>query len=266
MSQHTQYLEFAKQLASEAGDIMRKYFMSDSTQWKRDSTPVTAADTEINSMVISKVTQVYPDHSVLGEEESINLGERFTWVCDPVDGTMPYAHHLPISVFSIALCDDGVPIVGVVYDPFMDRMFYATKGGGAFCNDQPIAVSSQGIDKGVMDIEGMTSISKARFIEFHGQELHEGLINRGAKIVRLWSVVLPTCLIASGQFTAAMFKGDTPHDVAASKVIVEEAGGRVTDLFGNEQRYDQPIKGMIASNGVVHDELVELVGSTSHEI
>lgn len=137
-----EYLEFAKKLAYEAGDIMREYFQTTDMVWKSDNTPVTQADTEINSRVIERIAAAYPEHSVIGEEESaVREGARYTWACDPVDGTMPYSHGLPISTFSLALCEDGKPVVGVVYDPFMDRLFWASVGGGAFCNDEAIHVN-----------------------------------------------------------------------------------------------------------------------------
>lgn len=248
------YLEFAKALAHEAGDIMRKYFLKTDTEWKQDGTPLTVADTTINRMVIERIAETFPGHSVLGEEESDMKDSRYTWVCDPVDGTMPYSHGLPISTFSLALCDDGKPVVGVVYDPFMERLFYASVGGGAFCNDGRISVNQNGLTNALIDL---AAIEKS-FIDFR-KPLNLELYRRGAKTTQLWSSILPTCLVAGGMYEASIFGISKPEDPAAIKVIVEEAGGRVTDLFGNEQRYDMPTKGFIASNGVIHNELVRLL-------
>jgi myo-inositol-1(or 4)-monophosphatase len=129
-------LNFAKQLARDAGVIMKKYFRSDAagTHIKNDKTLVTLADTEVNSLVIARVKEKFPSHSVLGEEKSFDVQDaKFTWVCDPVDGTQPFAMGLPISSFSLALVDDkGDAVLGVVYDPFEDRLFEAVQNGGAF--------------------------------------------------------------------------------------------------------------------------------------
>lgn len=256
------YLAFAKNLALEAGEIMRKYFLATETIWKSDNTPLTQADTEINSLVIQQIGENFPEHSVLGEEESAMKGGSLVWVCDPVDGTMPYSHGLPISTFSLALCEDGVPQIGVVYDPFMQRLFWASVGGGAFCNDEKINVNHLALKDSLIDAE-VSQIPVQRHATSIGSNLLEALERSGAKLVGLWSCILPTSLVAAGDFSAVVQNGTAPHDIAASKVIVEEASGRVTDLFGNDQRYDQPTRGFIASNGVIHDELVRLVREAS---
>lgn len=261
--QKKEYLEFAKLLALDAGVIMKKYFMSTDTTWKSDNTPVTQADTEINSVVINRITEAYPGHSVLGEEESSNLGKQFTWVCDPVDGTMPYSHGLPISTFSLALCKDGLPVVGVVYDPFLKRLFYASLGGGAYCNDEKIHVNANGLRNALIDIAGAQDTQRG---VIDGRRIMEQLDDKGAKTSAIYSTVLPSCLIATGDYSATIFNLPKPEDPAAIKVIVEEAGGLVTDLFGNDQRYDQPTKGFIASNGVIHDDLVNLMKESTNEV
>lgn len=255
------YLEFAKKLAYEAGEIMRKYFLATKTEWKSDNTPLTQADTEINRLVIERIAAEYPEHSVLGEEESDMKGGALVWVCDPVDGTMPYSHGLPISTFSLALCEDGVPQVGVVYDPFMDRLWWATTGGGAFCNGDEIHVSNDGLANSLSAL----SAFPAPGIEVVdcGQRVQEKLESASGNTVELWSAILPACLVADGNLVASLLNITAPQDPAAIKVIVEEAGGKVTDLFGNDQRYDRPTRGFIASNGVVHDDLVRIVREVS---
>lgn len=251
-----EYLDFAKQLAYDAGEIMRKYFLNTEREWKEDQTPLTIADTTINRLVVERIAEKFPEHSVLGEEESSAKNGRYTWVCDPVDGTMPYSHGLPISTFSLALCDNGRPIVGVVYDPFIDRLFWAEKDGGAFCNTTQIQVSDTGLNYAAIDIEGLGNPNP---VVNMSNTIRDTLIAKGAKIMHLWSAILPAVLVASGEWTAVIMNGSTIQDAPAVKIIVEEAGGRVTDLFGNDQRYDKLSRGFIASNGVVHDELVRIV-------
>lgn len=256
---NNEYLEFAKSLALEAGEIMRKYFMVNTAEWKSDNTPITLADTEINALVIERVRQVYPDHTVLGEGESAVKDNTYAWVCDPVDGTMPYSHGLPISSFSLAFCDDGVPIVGVVYDPFLNRLFYAEKGGGAFCNGDPIKVNNNLLERSVVEVQGFGNRPELPMAIDRSNAIKDTLNRLGAKTTQLWSSILPSALVANGNYTAVLMNGMTIQDGAAIKVIVEEAGGKVTDIYGNEQRYDQPSEGFIASNGIVHDELVKIV-------
>lgn len=248
-----QYLEFAKNLAQEAGAIIKQNFrLGMSKEWKSNNSPVTETDIVINKMVIERVMQHFPEHEVQGEEESMRLGgAEYLWVCDPVDGTMPFSQGIPTSVFSLALVKDGVPLLGVIYDPYMDRLFYAVKGKGAYLNDYEIKVSSQtAIEKSYFGLEGNTDIGGVRF----------EVLNLKGKVFTLGSVIYEGMLVACGELAGVFFAHTSAHDGAAIKVLVEEAGGKVTDLFGNEQRYDKSIKGFIASNGHLHQQLVGLVG------
>ena len=119
-------LDFAKSLANEAGEVMLQHFqvgVANETKALEGDTPVTVADKAINSMVIEAIKRQYPDHSVIGEEESNRRDNaEYTWVCDPIDGTIPYVMGVPTNVFSIAMVDkDGQPVVAVVFDPYMKR-------------------------------------------------------------------------------------------------------------------------------------------------
>lgn len=253
-----EYLDFAKRIALHAGEIMLKYFDADvSLREKADKTIVTIADEEINHMVIAEVEKAYPEHAIFGEEESSSRISEYTWVCDPIDGTVPYSKGIPVSVFSLALVQDGRPLVGVVYDPFMKRMYSAIKGQGAFCNDRPIQVSGAGLERhSVIDIEWWPEA------EYNiDTPLHTLSEQSKVYVLHLGSVVQGCCLVASGQYVACIFPGTVGKavDMAAIKVIVEEAGGKVTDLFGDEQRYDGDVKGAIISNGVVHEELTSVL-------
>ncbi|MBE6654267.1 MAG: inositol monophosphatase [Ruminococcaceae bacterium] len=247
------YLKFAKKTAYEAGKITLKYFKGDNgANYKYDKTIVTKADTEINTLLIERVKEAFPTHSVDGEEEQFG-SSRLVWVCDPVDGTAMYARHIPVSVFSLALVEDGKPIVGVIYDAFTDNMYYAVKGGGAFLNGERINVNES-------PLAGMQSI--ANFDMWPGAEynLYPAFGELGMKTyaVDLGSIIRSAACVANGDFVLAIYPG-TKHkncDIAAAKIIVEEAGGKVTDLFGNEQRYDGDINGAIISNGIVHEEAV----------
>ena len=251
-----EYLEFAKDIAYQAGKIMLKYFnQNNGASYKGDNTIVTLADTEINSYLIKKVKEQYPAHAVDGEEEQSGKS-NFVWVCDPVDGTAMYARHIPVAVFSLALVIDGVPNIGVVYDPFTDSLYSAIKGNGAFKNGEKISVNNYTLDN-IKTVCHCDMWSKAKY---NICKVFEKLRNK-TRLNDIGSITKASCLVATGDYSLAIFTG-TEHkhcDIAAVKVIVEEAGGKVSDLFGNDQRYDQSIKGALISNGIVHNEVIDVI-------
>jgi len=252
------YLEFAKEMAYDAGKIMKKYFSEDNgANYKYDQTIVTKADTEINSLLIERVKSTFPTHSVDGEEEQFGKSE-YVWVCDPVDGTAMYARHIPVAVFSLALVIDGVSTVGVVYDVFTDSLYTAIKGQGAYRNGSKISVNN-------IELDDMRSVSHFDMWPEAEYNLYDSVKELGKKtyFVGIGSVIRACMCVANGDFNLAIFPG-TKHkncDIAAAKVIVEEAGGKVTNLFGDDQRYDQSIKGAIISNSVVYDEVLEVLNN-----
>ncbi len=178
---------------------------------------------------------------------------EYTWVCDPVDGTVPFSHGIPVSTFSLALTKNGESILGVVYDPFQDRLYSALKGEGAFLNGKKISVSSASQFKGTVGEYEMFEHSK-----YNLNKLQERFVFEGVKLMSFCSVIYPSMLVAAGELAFVVFPLTNAHDGAAVKIIVEEAGGRVTDIFGEDQKYDTKINGFIASNGILHKQLVSL--------
>ena len=249
------YLKFAKEIALEAGNIMLKYYNGGESHYKEDNTIVTIADKEINDYLIERVKIEFPEHSVDGEESDFG-DTRYKWICDPIDGTAMYARHIPTCVFSLALVVDGTPLVAVVYDPFNKDLYSAVKGQGAYKNEIPIKVNND-------DFDNMKSIINLDTWPFWAYDMTEAYneINKYTYSLSLGSVARACMCVASGEFVAAVFPGghDKYCDVAAAKLIIEEAGGVVTNLFGYDQRYDQDIKGVIASNKVVYNKILEIV-------
>ena len=250
------YLKFAKDIAYKAGKIMIKYFEDNSeVSYKLDQTIVTKADTEINQYLIKKVKETFPTHSVDGEEEQFGKS-NYVWVCDPIDGTAMYARGIPVAVFSLALVIEGVPTIGVVYDPFTDSMYSAIKDKGAYKNDKKISVNN-------IELTDKKSVSNFDMWLKADYNLYDSIKELGKKtyFVGVGSVIRACMCIATGDFNLAIFPGTTHKncDIAAAKVIVEASGGKVTDLFGNEQRYDRDINGAVISNGKVHDEVVAVL-------
>jgi fructose-1,6-bisphosphatase/inositol monophosphatase family enzyme len=256
------WMAFAADLARSAGAIIRADFMKGGVDkvWQPDNTPLTQTDLAVHRLVLSGVRDAYPSHSLLSEENKnaethIVDGAEYVWVCDPIDGTLPFSHGLPISTFSLALVRDGKVILGTVYDPFLDRLFAARVGGGAFLNGTPIRVSPlTSLRTAVIDLEGVPE-------EYDGAVYH-ALRDRsvGAKVITQQSTAMAGCLVAAGSYSALVFGRNKPWDVAAIKVIVEEAGGRTTDLYGRrDQRYDRETHGFVAANGGVHDAVIGIL-------
>ena len=253
---YEEYLNFAKSIAYNAGKIMKEYFINDNqSSYKSDNTIVTIADKKINDYLIEKVKEKYPTHSVCGEENSFG-NSKYSWICDPIDGTAMYARHVPVSVFSLAFAIEGNPIVGVIYDPFTDNLYSAIRGQGAYKNDEKICVN----DLDLYDIKSVSNYDMWGKSEYDIYDLVKVVGNK-SYLVSIGSVIRACMCVAEGNFVSAIFPGtiNKNYDIAAVQVIVEEAGGKVTDLFGNEQRYDQKINGALISNGKTHEELLELI-------
>jgi len=250
------YLTFAKNLAKDAGNIMLEHFKPGIDRViKADSTPLTIADTQINQLVIDKVMAAYSTHSVMGEEDSSEItNTEYVWVCDPIDGTTPYTFGVPTSMFSLALVKDGVPIVAVLYDPYMQRMFEATLDSPTLLNGSSINVNA---NSQLSDCYISAYASQFGFVNAAG--LLGAVLSSGSKSFNYICITYESILVALGSTAGAYFPGKTAWDIAAVKLIVEQAGGKVTNLKGAEQRYDGQIYGAIVSNGKIHDQLVDLV-------
>lgn len=254
--ENEKYLEFAKEIANYAGKTMLKYFNGNNgASYKGDKTIVTLADKEINAYLIRRVKEEFPNHCVDGEEEQFGKS-NYVWVCDPVDGTAMYARHIPVAVFSLALVVDGDPKVGVVYDPFTDSLYSAVKGEGAYKNGEKITVND-------FELDDMRSVAQFDMWKEGRYNIYDCVQELGKKsyFVSIGSIARACMCVASGEFNLAIFPGKERKncDIAAAKVIVEEAGGKVTNLFGEEQRYDTDINGAVISNGKVHDEVIEVI-------
>lgn len=269
---------FAK-LARQAGEITRQNFcLGMEREWKEDETPLTATDTAINDLVLNELGRDFPHVRVIGEEGSDNLTEaEYTVYCDPVDGTIPFCLGVPISSFCISVVRENTPLSAVIYDPFSERLWSADKGCG--CH---LEVGKGKIDEGAIgsalrplwfphlqcSVSKHSTIHKANICMVWWQgspyNLHDVcplIMSRGGKWMNPASIAYFGGLVASGQFEATIFPGTKAWETAAMQIIVEESGGKVTDIHGNPMRYamNGEIKGHIISNGLIHDQLVELV-------
>ncbi|MCA9333025.1 inositol monophosphatase [Candidatus Saccharibacteria bacterium] len=257
-------LEFAKKLAQKAGDIMLRYFKAEDigTVWKEDNTPLTVADTTINRMVIEEVKKVYPNHGIIGEEESFCEDREKVWVVDPIDGTMPFSLGIPVSTFSLALVDrsDGQSVLGVVKDPYQDHIYSAAKDSGAFLNDLSIHTGDyRSLNKAYISVLGGTNNKT-----FRPGIAFDLARDSGSKNFSLLSQVYAAVKVASGEFAGSIFGYGAPWDSAAVSIIVKEAGGEVTDLYGKSRRYDEWGDGcVLASNRTIMNKLLSIVDKAS---
>ena len=258
-------LDFAKSLALEAGGIMKRYFRAEDigTEWKKDNTPLTVADTQVNDLVIKKVKEYFPDHGVIGEENSFETKRNFVWVVDPIDGTVPFSLGMPISTFSIGLVDrsDGQSVLGVAYDPQLDRLYTSVRGCGAFLNDIRIKTAKNtDLERTYVSIlSGLVKGDKDHSIFKPGHCL-DIIRGQGANCFSVMSQVYFASRVASGELVGSIFGYGSPWDSAAVSLLVEEAGGIVTDLRGNKRRFDQFGDGcLLSANESIHLLLLDAV-------
>ena len=223
---------------------------------KGDIDLVTEADLGSEKRIIDTIRASFPDHSILSEESGmIQGGTDFLWIIDPLDGTTNFAHGLKLCCVSIALVITGRPAIGIVWNPFTDELFAAVRNRGAFLNGRRLNVSKTdrikesllvtGFAYGVKDILGPVMERLTRCLA----------ASQGVR--RLGSAALDLCYVAAGQFEAFWEEQLNPWDTAAGWLIVEEAGGCVTD-FSN-QRFEPEMKSILASNGSIHAEMIELL-------
>ncbi len=249
-------LRFAKEISEIAADMTRNSFgLETQATWKEDNTPLTVTDTAINKMVIEQVQEKFPNDGVLGEEESFESDRERIWVVDPIDGTQPFTIGAPLSSFCLSLVIDGQPEIGIIHDPYQNRMYWAQKGKGAFMNDKSIHVSNK------TDLAQAFIVLSSRMrpeMKSTGQIFDE-IEKMNGKSFNFRSFAYGSTFVASGNAVATLIGVPNAWDVAATKIIVEEAGGKVTDVNGKDRRYDQDGDGLIATNGLVHDAILELI-------
>jgi myo-inositol-1(or 4)-monophosphatase len=217
---------------------------------------VTEADHASEKAIFKAIQEQHPDHFILSEETGeIKQDSSYKWIIDPIDGTINFANGIPICCVSIGIEKDGVMVLGAVYNPFMNEMFVAEKGMGATLNDAPIHVSKQSeLIKSCL----VTGFPYQYLDAANGPlQVFEKLIRKSVPVRRLGSAALDLCWTAAGRFDGFYEHKLQAWDSAAGYLMVEEAGGVVTDLKGNPYNPYQP--GIIATNGKIHQALQDVV-------
>lgn len=223
-------LQLAVEMAEQAGQLTLSYFSRKSLQvfTKRDASPVTEADRKAEELIRSAIASRNPEDGVLGEEfEERPSGNNRRWIIDPIDGTKAFIHGVPLYGVMIALEIDGTVNLGVVHFPALGELYYAEKGGGAFFNGSPIAVSS------ISDLKDATVLytEKEYLLDTLSQHPVDQLRHK-AGLVRGWGDCYGHMLVASGRAEVSVDKIMSPWDCAALIPIVTEAGGCCFDYRG----------------------------------
>src|SRR5690606_3051599 len=245
--------------AARAGAAeIQRYFQKDfDIHYKEGvNNPVTEADHAAEKAIIDVIRRNYPDHFILSEEAGEMVQEsEYKWIIDPIDGTINFAQGIPINCVSIAVEHKGQVIMGAVFNPHLNEFFLAEKGKGATLNGKPISVSRQNKTVSACLVTGFpyTYINT----ENGPLEVFERFIRKGVPVRRLGSAAIDLCWVACGRFDAFYEHKLQAWDSAAGFLIVEEAGGRVTDFEG--KKYSPYQHRIVATNGKIHDELVEVI-------
>lgn len=217
---------------------------------------VTEADHAAEKAILQIIKSRYPDHYILSEEAGeIVQDSSYKWIIDPIDGTVNFAHGIPLNCVSIAVEKDGDMILGAVYNPHLNEFFLAEKGKGATLNDKPIRVSSQTETIHACLVTGFpyTYIN----IPNGPLEIFERFIRKGVPVRRLGSAAIDLCWVACGRFDGFYEHKLEAWDSAAGYLIVTEAGGTVTDFEGNPfSPYQHRI---LATNGKIHAEMLDVI-------
>jgi len=217
---------------------------------------VTEADHAADKAIQAVIKKTFPDHGIVSEETEETVSEsEYKWIVDPIDGTVNFANGIPICCVSIGLEYNGKMLMGAVYNPVLNEFFFAEKGKGATLNDKKISVSNK---TEVLTSCLVTGFPYTYLDEPNGPlEVFSRLIRKGIPVRRLGSAAIDLCWVAAGRFDGFYEHQLNAWDSAAGFIIVEEAGGKVTNLAGDRYSPYQP--GIIATNGKIHDELIEWV-------
>ncbi|MDZ4232116.1 MAG: inositol monophosphatase family protein [Candidatus Pacearchaeota archaeon] len=248
-------LQTAMEAAKAGAEVLSQYFEGVFTRrTKEDTSLVTQADVEAERAIVKRIRASFPDHQILGEEGGSYAGEpSVTWHIDPLDGTMNFANSIPIFAVSVALVKDGMVTVGVVCNPATNTLFSAERGKGAFVSGSPMRVSDQDASQAMVTAGSSKTEGDRRSEDAFGAAMRSRTKYRR----RLGSCALELAFVARGGTEGFACFGLNTWDYAAGTLLVEEAGGRITDFAGNPWKFPDPH--FIASNGVMHEALLEAV-------
>ncbi len=257
--------EFAQQVARDAGGLLRRYWDQPRRVYTKEHAVdlVTDCDRAAEGLIVDAIRRAYPDHAVLAEESAAAAGAaigdpaepEYCWIIDPLDGTTNWVHSCPHFSVSVAVAHRGIVSAGAVYDPLRDEMFHAQRHGGAWRNEHRISTSPTATLDEALLATGFPH-DRREHPDFY-VDLFRDFIRTARDIRRFGSAALDLCYVASGRFDGFWEWSLRPWDIAAGALIVEEAGGTVTDHSGNPVRL---LRGQtLASNGHIHSQMIDIL-------
>ncbi|MDX9746003.1 MAG: inositol monophosphatase family protein [Syntrophales bacterium] len=258
----TSYLESAMAIVREAGLLLRERFgRPQKIEYKGRINIVTEADHASEDLIINKIRALYPNHDIMTEESrGVATGADYRWIVDPLDGTTNYAHGYPVFCVSLALERRGTICCGAVYNPMLNEMFCAERGGGAHLNGEKIRVSATTVLSESLLATGFpydiresdeNNISYFNYMAVNAQAIR-----------RAGSAALDMAYVAAGRFDGFWELKLMPWDTAAAWLLITEAGGSVTDLFGEPFSLQSPH--VLASNGIIHGDMKAVLSRSRH--
>jgi myo-inositol-1(or 4)-monophosphatase len=256
-------LELARQAAAEAGDILTRYFRDRGFEVgeKSKNNPVTTADFEADARIKEILRGGFPDYGWLSEETADNderLSRKRVWIVDPLDGTKEFIKGIPEFVVSIALAEDGNPILGVTFNPIKDETFIGVRGQGVTLNGESVRVTATSTLDHATVLASRSETSRGEWKAYEGR----------IKVNPIGSVAYKLALVAAGRADATFTRSPKSEwDIASGAALIVEAGGCITDIEGGEMRFNKQsvkLKGFVASNTALHNEIERVaLGSSS---
>jgi myo-inositol-1(or 4)-monophosphatase len=249
-------LHFAERTAREAGVLLMDHFACldpSEIRHKGEIDLVTRADVESERHIVAAIRSAYPGHTIGAEEEVREEESARHWIVDPLDGTTNFAHALPVFAVSMAHVVDGRVVVSAVHAPYLRETFTAARGNGARLNGKPIGVSTRADLRESVLATGF--YYHRRTVADNNLEAFRRFILDVQGLRRMGAAAIDLCYVACGRFDAFWEPHLAPHDMAPGALVVQEAGGRVTDYLGGNDYLR--LRRIVASNGLLHDQVLE---------
>ena len=249
--------DFLEQIAVEAGRLSLEYRSRLSSLQVSKKSPknlVTDADVAVERFLVDRIRSRFPDHAILGEEGGTHEGHEYRWIIDPIDGTNSFLHGQPFYSTSIAVERDGQVILGAVYAPVLAELFLAEQGRGATLNGTPIRVSGE--DRLIDCLLGTGFACMRDNLKRNNLPYLGALLPKILDLRRYGSVAVDLCYVACSRLDGFWELNLRLYDIAAGLLIVEEAGGTVTNFSGDRHPVGDEL---LASNGLIHSRLVEIL-------
>ncbi len=259
------FLRTAKIAALRAGELLRRHYgklRASQIRQKSRNDFVTELDKASEKLIVAIIQKDFEGHSIQAEESGITLGGQTRWIIDPLDGTSNYIHQFPMFAVSIGVEHRGRLVAGVVYDPIHQEMFTAEKGRGSFLNGRPVRVSEPNRLSDALMGTGIPFRARNRFDEYFRSLKKISLASAGMR--RGGSAALDLAYVACGRFDGFWEINLSPWDIAAGALLIREAGGRITDLWGKNHFLESG--DVLASNKRIHPALVRITRNIFTEI